>query len=203
LRGLNVNDGNPFKNPENSQKKNIVKKCPGSPIYYKSYDRGSYAIAIINEFFEFQYFNKDDIIFLHDLINKGHLLTKKIHKGIDEDNIIKLDLSRFGFSSVDIQYLAEFDLNNLRVLDLSSNSIGVQGALFLSQGKFSCLESLNLNYNKIKDEGLLHITYGFFSKLNHLYLMGNNISSKGIQYLMKAEFLSNLIALNLSENKQI
>ena len=33
--------------------------------------------------------------------------------------------------------------------------------------------------------------------------MGNNISSKGIQYLMKAEFVNNLITLNLSENRQI
>ena len=203
LREVNVNYGNPFKDLGNSQEKEIVKSCPGSPIYYKDYNSGAYVIAIINEFLEFQYFNRDDLLFLYDMLNKGKLLRKKIHKGIDEDNIVKLDLSRNGFNSIDIKYLTDFDLKNLRILDLSSNSIGVQGAFFISQGKFSRLESLNLNLNEIRDEGLLHISNGFFCRLNYLYLLGNNISSKGIQNLVKAEFVNNLIILNLSENRQI
>ena len=55
----------------------------------------------------------------------------------------------------------------------------------------------------MKDEGLYHISNGFFSKLNYLYLLGNNISSKGIQYLVKSEFVNNLVILNLSENRNI
>ena len=62
---------------------------------------------------------------------------------------------------------------------------------------------MNLNFDKIKDEGLQHISNGSFSKLNYLYLMGNNISYKGIQYLVKAEFVNNLVILNLSENRKI
>ena len=67
------------------------------------------------------------------MLNKGKLLKKKIHKGIEEDNIVKLDLSRNGFNSIDIKYFTDFDLKNLRILDLSSNLIGVQGSFFLSQ----------------------------------------------------------------------
>ena len=33
--------------------------------------------------------------------------------------------------------------------------------------------------------------------------MGNNISSEGIQYLVKAEFVNNLVILDLSANRQI
>ena len=189
LREVNVNNGNPFKDLENSQKKELIKSCPGSPLYYKDYNSGAYVIAIINEFLEFQYFDRDDILFLGNMINKGKILRMKIHKGIDEENIVKLDLSRNGFNSIDIKYFTDFDLKNLRILDLSSNSIGVQGAFFISQGKFSRLESLNLNLNEIRDEGLLHISNGFFCRLNYLYLLGNNISSKGIQNLVKAELL--------------
>ena len=141
--------------------------------------------------------------FLADGANKGKLLRKKINKGIDEDNIISLDLQRNDFGPLDIKYLTDFDLKNLRILDLSSNSIKPQGAFYLSQGKFNSLESLNLNFNEIGDEGLNHIANGFFSKLNSLYLFHDNISSKGIEYLVKAEFVKNLIILSLSENPNI
>ena len=62
------------------------------------------------------------MLFLSNSVNKGKLLRKKTHKGIDEDNIVKLDLSRNDFGPLDIKYLTDFDLKNLRILDLSSNS---------------------------------------------------------------------------------
>ena len=201
LREINVNSGNPFSSSKD--KEEIIKRCPGSPLYYKDYNSGGYVIAIINENYEFQYLDKNAMIFLSNMVNQGKLLRKKIHKGIDEDNIVKLDLSRNDFGPLDIKYLTDFDLKNLRILDLSSNSIKPQGAFYLSQGKFSCLESLNLNFNEIGDEGLNHIANGFFSKLNYLYLFHNNISVEGIKYLVKAEFVNNLIVLSLSENPNI
>ena len=143
------------------------------------------------------------MVFLSDMVNQGKLLRKKIHKGIDEDNIVQLDLQRNDFGPLDIKYLTDFDLKNLRILDLSSNSIKPQGAFYLSQGKFSSLESLNLNFNEIGDEGLNHIANGFFSKLNSLYLFHDNISHEVIKYLFKAEFVNNLIILSLSENPNI
>jgi len=204
LREINVNNGNPFlSSKEKEEDKALVEKCPGSPLYYKDYNSGGYVIAVINESLEFQYLDKNAMIFLSDMVNQGKLLRKKIHKGIDEDNIVKLDLSRNDFGPLDIKYLTDFDLKNLRILDLSSNSIKPQGAFYLSQGKFSCLESLNLNFNEIGDEGLNHIANGFFSKLNYLYLFHNNISVEGIKYLVKAEFVNNLIVLSLSENPNI
>ena len=203
LREVNVNNSNPFRKLETDEERNIAEKVPGSPIYYKDYNSGGYVVAIVNESYEFQYFDREAMIFLSNMVNQGKLLRKKTHKGIDEDNIVKLDLSRNDFGPLDIKYLTDFDLKNLRILDLSSNSIKPQGAFYLSQGKFSCLESLNLNFNEIGDEGLNHIANGFFSKLLYLYLFHNNISVEGIKYLVKAEFVNNLIILSLSENPNI
>jgi len=203
LREINVNNSNPFRNLADDNEKECAKRVLGSPIYYKDFNNGAYVIGIVAEGNEFQYFDVNAMIFLCDMTNKGKLLRKKIHKGIDEDNIVKLDLSRNDFGPLDIKYLTDFDLKNLRILDLSSNSIKPQGAFYLSQGKFNCLESLNLNFNEIGDEGLNHIATGFFSKLNYLYLFHNNISVEGIKNLVKAEFISNLVILSLSENPNI
>lgn len=144
------------------------KRCFGSPIYYKDSNNGAYCIAILDEHYQLQYFSKDNMRFLYDMVNKGKLMRKKIHKGIDEENIVKIDLSRNDLGPLDIRYLTDFNLKNLRILDLSSNSIKPQGAYHLSQGKFNQLESLNLNYNEIGDEGLAHIAFGNFNKLNYL-----------------------------------
>ena len=178
FREIFISTINPFLDAINKgtdEEKELIKQSPGSPLYYKDYNSGAYVIAIINE-------------------------RKKVNKGIDEDNIVQLDLQRNDFGPLDIKYLTDFDLKNLRILDLSSNSIKPQGAFYLSQGKFSSLESLNLNFNEI---GLNHIANGFFSKLNSLYLFHDNISVEGIKHLVKAEFVNNLIILSLSENPNI
>ena len=206
FREIFISTINPFLDAFNKgtdEEKELIKQSPGSPLYYKDYNSGAYVIAIINESFEFQYLDKKTMIFLANMVNKGKLLRKKINKGIDEDNIVQLDLQRNDFGPLDIKYLTDFDLKNLRILDLSSNSIKPQGAFYLSQGKFSSLESLNLNFNEIGDEGLNHIANGFFSKLNSLYLFHDNISVEGIKHLVKAEFVNNLIILSLSENPNI
>ncbi len=206
FREIFISTINPFLDAVNKgtdEEKELIKQSPGSPLYYKDYNSGAYVIAIINESYEFQYLDKKTMIFLANMVNKGKLLRKKVNKGIDEDNIVQLDLQRNDFGPLDIKYLTDFDLKNLRILDLSSNSIKPQGAFYLSQGKFSSLESLNLNFNEIGDEGLNHIANGFFSKLNSLYLFHDNISVEGIKHLVKAEFVNNLIILSLSENPNI
>jgi len=200
LREIGIKEGNPFKEANNLNKKEIVKKTNGSPCYYKDNKNGAYAIAIINEFFEFQYFGENDMIFLNDMAYKGKLFRKSTNKGIDEDKIIKLDLSRNDFGPLEIKYLTDFKLNNLKFLDLSSNSIGPQGTYYISQANFENLESLNLNFNYIKDEGLLHMSYGFYPKLSYLYLFYNKITSEGINHLLKAGFITNLIILSLYSN---
>lgn len=171
LREVNVNNANPFRNPENPEEKDIINEVAGSPIYYKDYNSGGYIVAVVNESNEFQYLEHNTIQFLANMVNQGKLLRKKIHKGIDENNIVKLDLSRNDLGPLDIKYLTDFELKNLRIF-------------YLSQGKFSCLESLNLNFNEIGDEGLNHIANGLFNKLNYLYLFHNNISVEGIEFLV-------------------
>jgi len=207
FREIFISNVNPFLTASQKDNENgeldLIKQSPGSPLYYNDYNNGAYVIAVVNESFEFQYFDRKTMIFLANMVNQGKLLRKKVNKGIDEDNIVQLDLQRNDFGPLDIKYLTDFDLKNLRILDLSSNSIKPQGAFYLSQGKFSSLESLNLNFNEIGDEGLNHIANGFFSKLNSLYLFHDNISSEGIKYLVKAEFVNNLIILSLSENPNI
>ena len=204
FREIFISNINPFTQKlDDANIANLIKQSPGSPIYYNDYNNGAYAIAIITDTYEFQYFDRKTMVFLANMVNHGKLLRKKVNKGIDEDNIVQLDLQRNDFGPLDIKYLTDFDLKNLRILDLSSNSIKPQGAFYLSQGKFSSLESLNLNFNEIGDEGLNHIANGFFSKLNSLYLFHDNISAEGIKYLVKAEFVNNLIILSLSENPNI
>ena len=204
FREIFISNINPFTQKlDDANIADLIKQSPGSPIYYNDYNNGAYAIAIITDTYEFQYFDRKTMVFLANMVNQGKLLRKKVNKGIDEDNIVQLDLQRNDFGPLDIKYLTDFDLKNLRILDLSSNSIKPQGAFYLSQGKFSSLESLNLNFNEIGDEGLNHIANGFFSKLNSLYLFHDNISAEGIKYLVKAEFVNNLIILSLSENPNI
>ena len=203
FKEIKVTNDNPFININSSEEKEIIKRCPGSPIYYKDDNSGVYAIAIINEFLKFQYFNRDTIIFLCKVLNEGKLLRKEIHKGIDEDNIIKLDLSQNDFGPLDIKYFTEFKLKNLKILDLSYNLIHAQGAFYLTQGEFKNLESLNLNFNEIGDKGLKLISNDFFPSLKYLYLFHNIISEDGIEYLVRARFIDNLIILSLSENPNI
>ena len=187
-----------------------LKKCLGGPVYYKDYDQGAFVVGILDlkqeedgNTYSLTFFDNKCLNFLVDCVNKDKLLRKKNHKNIDEEHIIKLDLSRNDFGPLDVKYLTDFDLKNLRYLDLSSNSIKPQGAFYLSQGKYPNLELLNLNFNEIGDEGLNHIANGNFTKLTNLFLFHNNISDKGIQYLCKADFISNLIILSLSENPNI
>jgi len=206
FREILLNNMNPFldinKNGEEKDKE-LIKQSPGSPLFYKDFNNGAYIIAFINESFEFQYFDKKTMIFLANMVNKGKLQLKKINKGIDEENIVQLDLGCKGFEALDIKYLTEFNLRNLRILDLSNNILKPQGALYLSEGTFSSLECLNLNLCEIGDEGLKHLSNGTFNKLNHLYLFHNNISSEGIKHLCTATFISNLILLSLTDNPNI
>ena len=206
----NVNPTTLFEEEQDEDEKKKLKRCLGGPVYYKDYDGGAFVVGILDlkeeessETYSLTFFDNKCLNFLVDCVNKAKLLRKKSHKNIDEEHIIKLDLSRNDFGPLDVKYLTDFDLKNLRYLDLSSNSIKPQGAFYLSQGKYPNLELLNLNFNEIGDEGLNHIANGNFTKLTNLFLFHNNISDKGIQYLCKADFISNLIILSLSENPNI
>ena len=142
--------------------------------------------------------------FLFKMINKAKQIRNKINKDIEDNDIVQLNLEGKNLGQSDIKYLSNFEFKNLRILDLNNNSLKSKGVLYLSQYKlFNSLESLNLNNNKIGDEGLNNIANGFFYKLNSLYLDNNSITSVGIKYLIKAEFINNIIILSLSDNKKI
>lgn len=181
----------------------LLQRCRGGPAYYKGYDGGPYVVGFLDKNYVVQQIEQAAFQFLVKCVNDGKKMRKKVHKNIEEDKIIKLDLARNEFGPLDIKYLTEFDLNNLQSLDLSSNAIKPQGAYFLSQGNYSNLRVLNLNFNEIGDEGISHIANAIFSSLEQLFLFHNNISSEGIKSLCKADFIPNLLILSLSENPSI
>jgi len=80
LREIEIKEGNenPFKESNDSNINKIIKKAIGSPCYYKDNKNGVYALAIINEFFEFQYFDENNMIFLNDMVYKG-FINKKVN----------------------------------------------------------------------------------------------------------------------------
>ena len=202
LRKINVNNLNPFRNIETDEEKELSKSCPESPIYYEDNEE-IYAIGIINECFEFQYFDRNTFIFLFQMVNNGRLLIKKTNKGIDEDNIIKLELMKKSIGPSTLKYFLNLHLKNLCYLDFSSNPIKSEGALYLSKMKFENLITLNLNSTEIGDEGIKHISNLNLKNLNHFFLIENNITFRGIEFLIKSLFINNLITLSLSNNKKI
>ena len=207
FRKIFVGNQNPFLEAcekGSDEEKELIEQSPGSPLYYRDYNGGAYVIAIINENYEFQYFDKKAMLFLEKMVKKGKLLRKKANKDIDEDNIVQLNLQRNNFGPSDIKYLGNFELKNLRILDLSNNPIKAEGVGWkYGFPLFSSIESLNLNSTDIGDEGLKHICNGLFPKLNSLYLSNNNITVEGIKSLVKSEFVNNLINLSLAENTKI
>ncbi len=71
LKQINVSVGNPFiKNKENNA---IMDRYHGSPLYYKDYNNGIYVIGVLNDNLEYQYIDKDTMIFLINMANKGKL----------------------------------------------------------------------------------------------------------------------------------
>ena len=179
---------NPFLNASQSEdfeENELIKQSPGSPIFYKDYNLGAYVIGIINEFFQIQYFDKNTVYYLANMINKGRQYRMEANNGIDLSNIFQLNLEKHNLGTSDIEYLNTFKFKNLHILDLNSNSINSMGAKILSQSKYiNSLEYLNLSNNKIGDEGLQHISKGSFKKLNSLHLSRNYITSEGIYYLV-------------------
>ena len=201
LREINIKVGNPFKEANNDYKKEIIKKCPGSPCYYKDSKNGAYVVAIINEFLEFQYFDKSDLEFLNEIINKRELLEKKYYKEYETLNILKVNFHEYYLQNIEIKNFINFNLKNLQFLDLSFNPIKSSGAYYLGIGIFDNLQSLNLGNIELEDEGIKYISdNNNIPKLRYLNLFHNGISYKGIQYLVEAKFIKNLSELILTEN---
>ena len=136
FRELFIYNANPFLDAaKNGDEKDLelIKKSPGTPLFYRDFNNGAYVIAIINESFEFQYLDKKTMIFLANMVNKGKIIRKKENRGIDEENIIQLDLQKLDLGPLEIAYLIGYNLVNLRILDLSCNSLRGLGSFYLGK----------------------------------------------------------------------
>ena len=188
---------NKFINEKNVSKDNII----GGVICYKNKQNGGvYAVGIIGKNEEPIYFELDILKFLYEQVNNAKLSNRE---GIDENNIVELDLSKKSIGPSHIKILTEFNLNNLKKLNLLKNQIGPQGAFYLGQSKFSNLEILILNFNEIGDEGIQYLSKGPFLGLKYLYLFHNNITNDGVAYILDSIFIDTLLLLDLSDNPNI
>ena len=184
-------------NENNASKDYII----GGVICYKCQRNGGvYAVGIIGNNKEPIYFEKDTLKFLFEQVYKAKLSNSE---GIDENNIIELDLSRKSIGPSHIKILTEFNLTNLKKLNLLKNQIGPQGAFYLGQSKFSNLEKLILSFNEIGDEGIQYLSKGPFLGLKYIYLFHNNISNIGVAYILDSIFIDTLLLLDLSDNPNI
>ena len=98
MRKIVVGNENPFLVAyQKGEKEDIklIKQSPGSPVYYSDYSDyigDSYVIAIINEFFEIQYFNKNTFNFLVNIVNKLRKKELKINKNYAPELLTELNL---------------------------------------------------------------------------------------------------------------
>ena len=198
LEEINFNENiNQLINAKNILKEHIV----GGVICYKNQQNGGvYAVGIIGNNVEPCYFEADTLKYLYEQVYKAKLSNTD---GIDENNIIELDLSKKSIGPSHIKILTEFNLSNLKKLNLLKNQIGPQGAFYLGQSKFSNLEILILNFNEIGDEGIQYLSKGPFLGLKYLYLFHNNISNIGVGYILDSIFIDTLLLLDLSDNPNI
>lgn len=190
-------DGKKLSFDKNISKKEII----GGVICYKNQQNGGvYSIGVINKNGDPYFFNLKTLQFLNEQINNANLSQTG---GIDESNIIELDLSKRSIGPSHIKILTEYNLNNLKKLNLLKNQIGPQGAFYLGQSKFSNLEILILNFNEIGDEGIQYLSKGPFLGLKYLYLFHNNISNIGVENILDSIFIDTLLLLDLSDNPNI
>lgn len=182
-------------------KNELREKIIGGVICYKNKNNGGiYSIGIIDQGLKPNYFDQETLKFLYEQVYKAKLSNKE---GIDESNIIEIDLSKRNIGPTAIKYLTEYNLINLKKLNLLKNQIGPQGAFYLGQSKFSNLEILILNFNEIGDEGMQYLSKGPFLGLKYLYLFHNNISNIGVGYIFDSIFIDTLLLLDLSDNPNI
>ena len=182
-------------------KEQLKNKIIGGVIYYKNQQNGgAYVLGIIDNDLRAQYFDKETVKYLYQQVYTAKLSNKG---GIDESNIIEIDLSKKNLGPQQIKYLCEYNLVNLKKLNLLKNQIGPQGAFHLEQSRFDNLEVLVLNFNEIGDEGMQYLSKGPFFGLKYLHLFHNNISNEGVSYILDSVFIDKLLSLDLSDNPNI
>ena len=113
-----IYSGNPFfEASQNGEEKvvELIKQSPGSPLFHYENNKKKdvYVIAILNEFFEFQYIDQESFLFLKDMIYKGKLPRNKVNNVIKEEYIYQLNLERLNLGQLELKYFVGFNFKNL------------------------------------------------------------------------------------------
>ena len=173
----------------------------GSPLYYYDIENQIYVIGLIDENFNYSFFDNCDIEEFSNSIKTFQLSKINQNKqNIENKSIERLDLSGTKILNENIKFLLKDDFINLKYLDVSNIQIEDFKSIF--DLKYKNLQYLNLNYNNIQNNGLLLLAKSNFPQLKNLHLKNNGLTKDGIKnFLDNSIYAKNLTVLNLSNNK--
>ncbi len=181
--------------------KEKINKIIGSPLYYFDIENKVYVIGLIDENFNYTFFNNNDIEEFSNSIKTFKILQINENKqNLENKSIERLDLSGITLTNENIKFLLKDDFINLKYLDISN--IQNEDCSYIFELVYKNLQYLNLNYNNIKDSGLSQLEKCDFPFLKNLQLKNNLITKDGLDIFIKnCQFIKNLTVLNLSNNK--
>ena len=181
--------------------KEKINKIIGSPLYYFDIENKVYVIGLIDENFDYLFFNNNDIEEFSNSIKTFKILQINENKqNLENKSIERLDLSGITLTNENIKFLLKDDFINLKYLDISN--IQNEDCSYIFELAYKNLQYLNLNYNNIKDSGLSQLAKCDFPYLKNLHLKNNLITKDGLDIFIKnCQFIKNLTVLNLSNNK--
>ncbi len=181
--------------------KEKISRIIGSPLYYYDNENQIYVIGLIDESFNFSFFDNCYIEEFSNAIKTFQLSKINQNKqNLENKSIERLDLSGINILKENIKFLLKDDFINLKYLDVSNIIIEEFKSIF--DLKYKNLQYLNLNYNNIQNNGLSLLAKSNFPQLKNLHLKNNGLTNEGIKYFIdNSVYAKNLTVLNLSDNK--
>ena len=181
--------------------KEKISRLIGSPLYYFDIENQIYVIGLIDDSFNYSFFDNCDIEEFSNSIKTFQL--SKINKNIENlenKSIERLDLSGIKILNENIKFLLKDDFIYLKYLDVSNIQIEDFKSIF--ELKYKNLQYLNLNYNNIQNTGLSLLAKSNFPQLKNLHLKSNGLTNDGIKnFIDNSIYAKHLTVLNLSNNK--
>jgi hypothetical protein len=181
--------------------KEKISRIIGSPLYYYDNENQIYVIGLIDESFNYSFFDNCYIEEFSNAIKTFQLSKINQNKqNLENKSIERLDLSGINILKENIKFLLKDDFINLKYLDVSNIIIEEFKSIF--DLKYKNLQYLNLNYNNIQNNGLSLLAKSNFPQLKNLHLKNNGLTNEGIKYFIdNSVYAKNLTVLNLSDNK--
>ena len=181
--------------------KEKISRIIGSPLYYYDNENQIYVIGLIDESFNYSFFDNCYIEEFSNAIKTFQLSKINQNKqNLENKSIERLDLSGINILKENIKFLLKDDFINLKYLDVSNIIIEEFKSIF--DLKYKNLQYLNLNYNNIQNNGLSLLAKSNFPQLKNLHLKNNGLTNEGIKYFIdNSIYAKNLTVLNLSDNK--